>query len=61
MGIYSYALSLTVMEYQTAILKGDMATAESILPTVPAEQRNRLARFLDGQGGPLSAQLCSVY
>jgi coatomer subunit beta' len=52
MGIYSYALSLTVMEYQTAILKGDMAAAESVLPSVPADQRNRIARFLEGQGKP---------
>ena len=49
MGIYSYALSLTVVEYQTAILRGDLAAAESILPSVPADQRNRIARFLEAQ------------
>ncbi|TXT10421.1 uncharacterized protein COLE_04355 [Cutaneotrichosporon oleaginosum] len=49
MNIYSYGLSLTVVEYQTAILRGDMEEAERILPTVPADQRNRIARFLEVQ------------
>ena len=50
MGVYSYALSLTVVEYQTAILRGDMEAAEAILPTIPNDQRNRIARFLEAQG-----------
>ncbi|WWC89710.1 uncharacterized protein L201_004635 [Kwoniella dendrophila CBS 6074] len=49
LNIYSYALSLTVVEYQTAILRGDLEGAEAILPSVPADQRNRIARFLEGQ------------
>ncbi|RSH81825.1 uncharacterized protein EHS24_008018 [Apiotrichum porosum] len=49
MNIYSYALSLMVVEYQTAILRGDLAEAERILPTIPADQRNRIARFLEVQ------------
>lgn len=52
----SYSLSLTVVEYQSAILRGDMAAAESILPTIPADQRNRIARFLEGQGMSFSGQ-----
>ncbi|KAL1920473.1 uncharacterized protein VTP21DRAFT_850 [Calcarisporiella thermophila] len=47
--IYSYALSLTVVEYQTAILRGDFETAERLLPSVPSDQRNRIARFLESQ------------
>jgi coatomer subunit beta' len=50
MGIFSFALPLSVVEYQTAVLRGDMATADEILPTVPADQRNKIARFLEGQG-----------
>jgi coatomer subunit beta' len=41
---------LTVIEYQTAILRNDLETAEQLLPTVPADQRNRIARFLESQG-----------
>jgi coatomer subunit beta' len=50
MNVFSYALSLTVVEYQTAILRGDMEAAEAVLPSVPADQRNRIARFLEAQG-----------
>ncbi|CAG8633961.1 19563_t:CDS:10, partial [Racocetra fulgida] len=45
----SYALSLTVIEYQTAILRNDLETAEQLLPSIPADQRNRIARFLESQ------------
>ncbi|KAF8733449.1 hypothetical protein AX14_003844 [Amanita brunnescens Koide BX004] len=47
--IYGYALSLTVVEYQTAVLRGDMAAAQELLPTIPKEQLNRVARFLEGR------------
>lgn len=50
MNIFSFALSLTVVEYQTAILRGDLDTANEILPTVPQSERNRIARFLEAQG-----------
>jgi coatomer subunit beta' len=49
MNLYSYALSLTVVEYQTAVLRGDMEEAQRILPSIPADQRNRIARFLEVQ------------
>src|SRR4051794_36245829 len=47
--VFSYALSLTVIEYQTAILRGDFESAEKLLPSVPADQCNRIARFLESQ------------
>lgn len=49
LNLYSYALSLTVVEYQTAILRGDLEGAAEILPSIPADQRNRIARFLEAQ------------
>lgn len=51
MNIYAYALSLSVVEYQTAVLRGDMEAAAEILPTLPKEQLNKVARFLEGRGG----------
>lgn len=48
--IYGYSLSLTVVEYQTAVLRGDMEAAAEILPTLPKEQLNKVARFLEGRG-----------
>lgn len=48
--IYGYSLSLALIEYQTAILRGDMDAAEEILPSIPKEQRSRVARFLEARG-----------
>jgi coatomer subunit beta' len=49
MNVFSYALPLAVVEYQTAVLRGDLAMAEKLLPSVPPDQRNRIARFLESQ------------
>jgi coatomer subunit beta' len=48
--VYGYSLSLSVVEYQTAVLRGDMESANEILPTLPKEQLNKVARFLEGRG-----------
>lgn len=48
--VTSFALSLPVLEYQTLVLRGDMETAEELLPSIPADQLNKIARFLEGQG-----------
>lgn len=50
MNFYAFGLSLSVIEYQTAVLRGDLDAAADILPSVPQEQRNRIARFLETQG-----------
>lgn len=50
--VYGYSLSLNLIEYQTAILRGDMETASDILPTIPKEQQNKVARFLEARGLP---------
>ena len=47
---YSYALSLAVVQYQTAVLREDLESAAEILKQVPVEQLNRVARFLESQG-----------
>ena len=46
----SFALSLAVVEYQTLILRGELEAAEETLPSVPKDQNNKIARFLEGQG-----------
>jgi len=48
--IVSFALSLSVVEYQTVVLRGDMEAAAELLESVPLDQRNKIARFLEGQG-----------
>jgi len=52
--IYGYALSLSVVEYQTAILRGDTEVAAEILPTLPKDQLNEVARFLEAHVFPSS-------
>ncbi|KAJ3161160.1 Coatomer subunit beta' [Geranomyces michiganensis] len=49
LSVLSYALPLSLIQYQTAVLRGDLVLADSLLPSVPADQRNRVARFLEGQ------------
>lgn len=48
--IVSYALSLSVVEYQTIVLRGDMDTAEALLSQISVDQLPKIARFLEGQG-----------
>ena len=48
--VISYALSLSVVEYQTLVLRGDMESAAEILETIQEDQKNKIARFLEGQG-----------
>jgi coatomer subunit beta' len=46
----SFSLSLSMVEYQTVVLRGDMDMAAELLRDVPQDQMNKVARFLEGQG-----------
>lgn len=48
--VTSFSLSLSVLEYQTLVLREDLETANELLPSIPADQLNKIARFLEGQG-----------
>ncbi|XP_041796244.1 coatomer subunit beta'-like isoform X2 [Chelmon rostratus] len=50
LNVISYSLLLSVLEYQTAVMRRDFSTADKILPTIPKEQRIRVAHFLEKQG-----------
>ena len=56
MNVISYALSLSVVEYQTHVLRGDMDAADGLLATIPTDERPKIARFLEGQGNPSFCQ-----
>ncbi|KAG8937127.1 hypothetical protein FRC02_006327 [Tulasnella sp. 418] len=47
--VFGYTLPLSLIEYQSAILRGDVDSAQELLPSVPVEQRNKVARFLEAQ------------
>lgn len=48
--VTSFALSVSVIEYQTLVLRGDLDAANEMLPDIPEVQKNKIARFLEGQG-----------
>nr|CAG4643737.1 EOG090X01FO [Lepidurus arcticus] len=50
LNVVSYSLLTSVLEYQTAVMRRDFDTADRILPTLPKEQRTRVAHFLEKQG-----------
>ncbi len=50
LSVVSFQLLLSVLEYQTAVMRRDFETADKVLPTIPKEQRTRVAHFLEKQG-----------
>jgi coatomer subunit beta' len=48
--VISYSLQLSVLVYQTAIVRKDEEAAREALKAVPAEYHNKIAQFLEGQG-----------
>ncbi|VEN34658.1 unnamed protein product [Callosobruchus maculatus] len=50
LNVVSYQLLLSVLEYQTAVMRRDFATADRVLPSIPKEHRTRVAHFLEKQG-----------
>ncbi|CAC5401586.1 COPB2 [Mytilus coruscus] len=50
LNIVSFSLLLSVLEYQTAVMRRDFETADKVLPTIPREHRTRVAHFLEKQG-----------
>lgn len=47
MSIISFELSLSILEYQTAVMRKDFERSDQVLPTIPTEQRTRVAYFLE--------------
>ena len=41
---------LSVLEYQTAVMRKDFETADRVLPTIPVSHRTRVAHFLEKRG-----------
>ncbi|RLV97588.1 hypothetical protein DV515_00011655, partial [Chloebia gouldiae] len=41
LNIVSYSLLVSVLEYQTAVMRRDFGMADKVLPTIPKEQRTR--------------------
>ena len=48
--VVSYKVLLSVLNYQTAVVRKDFVTANSILPSIPRSEHCAVARFLESQG-----------
>ncbi|XP_042446952.1 coatomer subunit beta'-1-like isoform X1 [Zingiber officinale] len=48
--ILGYTLLLSLIEYKTLIMRGDLEHANGILPSIPREQHNSVAHFLESRG-----------
>uniref|UniRef100_A0A803QWP8 COPA/B TPR domain-containing protein n=1 Tax=Cannabis sativa TaxID=3483 RepID=A0A803QWP8_CANSA len=48
--VMGYTLLLSLIEYKTLVMRGDLDRANQILPTIPPEQFNSVARFWNLEG-----------
>jgi coatomer subunit beta' len=50
LNLVSYKVTLAVLQYQTAVMRGDFDTANELLTAIPEEEYTKVARFLESQG-----------
>ncbi|KRX86935.1 Coatomer subunit beta', partial [Trichinella pseudospiralis] len=50
LNVVSYQLVLSVLEYQTAVMRQDFDMADQLLQKIPKEHLTRVAKFLERQG-----------
>lgn len=58
--VVSYTLLLSVLEYESAVLRGDFESADAILPNIPTSARTKVAHFLERQGFKQQAMRVTV-
>ena len=50
LNIIAYKVMLAVLQYQTAVMRGDFDSANELLPNIPETEYTKVARFLESQG-----------
>lgn len=50
LNIVAYKVMLAVLQYQTAVMRGDFDAANELLPNIPETEYTKVARFLESQG-----------
>ncbi|KAI3712040.1 hypothetical protein L1987_70589 [Smallanthus sonchifolius] len=48
--VVGYTLLLTLIEYKTLVMRGDIERASGVLPSIPKEHHNSVAHFLESRG-----------
>mmetsp|Transcript_3649 Transcript_3649/g.13088 ORF Transcript_3649/g.13088 Transcript_3649/m.13088 type:complete len:934 (+) Transcript_3649:263-3064(+) len=53
--VVCYTLLLSLVEYKTLVMRDEMEAAAQLLPSIPVDQLNGVARFLESRGMPEEA------
>ncbi|THU45313.1 hypothetical protein C4D60_Mb02t16520 [Musa balbisiana] len=48
--VMGYTLLLSLIEYKTLVMRGDLERASEVLPSIPKEHHNSVAHFLESRG-----------
>ncbi|KAG6733793.1 hypothetical protein I3842_01G241200 [Carya illinoinensis] len=48
--VIGYTLLVSLIEYKTLVMRGDLERASEVLPSIPKEHHNSVARFLESRG-----------
>nr|XP_023919406.1 coatomer subunit beta'-1-like [Quercus suber] len=48
--VMGYTLLVSLIEYKTLVMRGDLERASEVLPSIPKEHHNSVARFLESRG-----------
>ncbi|CAL9182937.1 unnamed protein product [Musa hybrid cultivar] len=48
--VIGYTLLLSLIEYKTLVMRGDLERASEVLPSIPKEHHNSVAHFLESRG-----------
>ncbi|XP_059457505.1 coatomer subunit beta'-2 isoform X2 [Corylus avellana] len=48
--VMGYTLLVSLIEYKTLVMRGDLERASELLPSIPKEHHNSVARFLESRG-----------
>ncbi|KAL3366453.1 hypothetical protein AABB24_011235 [Solanum stoloniferum] len=48
--VVGYTLLLSLIEYKTLVMRGDWDRANAVLPSIPKDHHNSVARFLESRG-----------
>ncbi|KAH1114140.1 hypothetical protein J1N35_007518 [Gossypium stocksii] len=48
--VMGYTLLISLIEYKTLVMRGDLERANEILPSIPKEHHNSVAHFLESRG-----------
>ncbi len=59
--VVSYSVLLSVLQYQTHVMRKDFHIADQVLPSIPREHRTRVANFLEKQVSPFHLSQTSLF